>query len=229
MGLESRHADARYPGRHDLHRVLHEQPHRGSCAWPPVSSPANRSSQGMRAMVVPGSMRVKAQAEAEGLDRIFRDAGFEWRAAGMLDVPRHESGSTCAGRTLRLDQQSQFRGSAGQGRAHASGLAGSGRGNRDRRHVRDAGGCGVSHEGSANNYRRRRAARSQRRRHGSNHPGFVPEAGRADRVRRGPLRLLAPERSRFRAQQAGVRRARRSSSPVPISAPVRPASTRSGR
>jgi 3-isopropylmalate/(R)-2-methylmalate dehydratase large subunit len=37
---------------------------------------------GMRAMVVPGSMRVKAQAEAEGLDRIFTAAGFEWRAAG---------------------------------------------------------------------------------------------------------------------------------------------------
>ena len=38
--------------------------------------------QGLRAMVVPGSMRVKAQAEAEGLDRVFRDAGAEWREAG---------------------------------------------------------------------------------------------------------------------------------------------------
>ncbi|HZO99388.1 MAG TPA: 3-isopropylmalate dehydratase large subunit [Terriglobia bacterium] len=35
-----------------------------------------------QALVVPGSMRVKAQAEKEGLDRIFRDAGFEWRDAG---------------------------------------------------------------------------------------------------------------------------------------------------
>ena len=34
------------------------------------------------AMVVPGSTGVKRQAEAEGLDRIFRDAGFEWRASG---------------------------------------------------------------------------------------------------------------------------------------------------
>jgi 3-isopropylmalate/(R)-2-methylmalate dehydratase large subunit len=34
------------------------------------------------AIVVPGSMLVKAKAEAEGLDRIFRDAGFEWRDAG---------------------------------------------------------------------------------------------------------------------------------------------------
>jgi 3-isopropylmalate/(R)-2-methylmalate dehydratase large subunit len=39
-------------------------------------------SAGMRAMVVPGSARVKADAEAEGLDRIFTAAGFEWRAAG---------------------------------------------------------------------------------------------------------------------------------------------------
>ena len=33
-------------------------------------------------MVVPGSAQVKLQAEAEGLDRIFIDAGFEWRRAG---------------------------------------------------------------------------------------------------------------------------------------------------
>ncbi len=37
---------------------------------------------GVRAMVVPGSQRVKAQAEREGLDRIFTDAGFEWRNPG---------------------------------------------------------------------------------------------------------------------------------------------------
>jgi 3-isopropylmalate/(R)-2-methylmalate dehydratase large subunit len=37
---------------------------------------------GMRAMVVPGSFKVKDQAEAEGLDRIFTAAGFEWREPG---------------------------------------------------------------------------------------------------------------------------------------------------
>ncbi|MCP9455262.1 MAG: 3-isopropylmalate dehydratase large subunit [Nitrospira sp.] len=41
-----------------------------------------RVAKGVRAMVVPGSGLVKAQAEAEGLDRIFREAGFEWREAG---------------------------------------------------------------------------------------------------------------------------------------------------
>ncbi len=37
---------------------------------------------GLRVLVVPGSQQVKAQAQAEGLDRIFRDAGAEWREAG---------------------------------------------------------------------------------------------------------------------------------------------------
>jgi 3-isopropylmalate/(R)-2-methylmalate dehydratase large subunit len=41
-----------------------------------------RVAAGLRAMVVPGSMLVKAQAEKEGLDAVFRAAGFEWREAG---------------------------------------------------------------------------------------------------------------------------------------------------
>ncbi|MGZ8416267.1 MAG: aconitase family protein, partial [Methyloceanibacter sp.] len=39
-------------------------------------------SDSVRAMIVPGSGLVKAQAEAEGLDKIFKDAGFEWREPG---------------------------------------------------------------------------------------------------------------------------------------------------
>jgi 3-isopropylmalate/(R)-2-methylmalate dehydratase large subunit len=39
-------------------------------------------AEGLRAMVVPGSMLVKKQAEEEGLDLVFKDAGFEWRDAG---------------------------------------------------------------------------------------------------------------------------------------------------
>ena len=41
-----------------------------------------RVASGLRALVVPGSVAVKLQAEAEGLDRIFAAAGFEWRGAG---------------------------------------------------------------------------------------------------------------------------------------------------
>ena len=47
-----------------------------------------RVAKGMQAMVVPGSMTVKREAEAEGLDRIFTDAGFDWREPGC---------SMCAG------------------------------------------------------------------------------------------------------------------------------------
>ena len=39
-------------------------------------------SNGVRMLVVPGSQQVKKQAEAEGLDRIFKEAGAEWREAG---------------------------------------------------------------------------------------------------------------------------------------------------
>jgi 3-isopropylmalate/(R)-2-methylmalate dehydratase large subunit len=39
-------------------------------------------ADGVRAICVPGSMQVKAAAEAEGLDRVFTAAGFEWRASG---------------------------------------------------------------------------------------------------------------------------------------------------
>lgn len=41
-----------------------------------------RVAAGVRAMVVPGSSAVRREAEAEGLDRVFRDAGFEWRQSG---------------------------------------------------------------------------------------------------------------------------------------------------
>ena len=39
-------------------------------------------ADGVRVLVVPGSQKIKAEAEAEGLDRVFRDAGAEWREAG---------------------------------------------------------------------------------------------------------------------------------------------------
>jgi 3-isopropylmalate/(R)-2-methylmalate dehydratase large subunit len=58
------------------------------------------------AMVVPGSGLVKAQAEAEGLDRIFKDAGFEWREPGCsmclaMNDDRLEPGERCASTSNR--------------------------------------------------------------------------------------------------------------------------------
>jgi len=58
------------------------------------------------AMVVPGSGLVKAQAEREGLDRIFREAGFEWREPGCsmclaMNADRLEPGERCASTSNR--------------------------------------------------------------------------------------------------------------------------------
>ena len=58
------------------------------------------------AMVVPGSGLVKAQAEKEGLDRVFRDAGFEWREPGCsmclaMNDDRLEPGERCASTSNR--------------------------------------------------------------------------------------------------------------------------------
>jgi 3-isopropylmalate/(R)-2-methylmalate dehydratase large subunit len=58
------------------------------------------------AMVVPGSGLVKVQAEREGLDRIFRDAGFEWREPGCsmclaMNDDRLEPGERCASTSNR--------------------------------------------------------------------------------------------------------------------------------
>jgi 3-isopropylmalate/(R)-2-methylmalate dehydratase large subunit len=70
----------------------------------------------MRAMVVPGSMRVKAQAEAEGLDKIFVDAGFEWRSAGCsmclgMNPDQLSPGERCASTSNRNFEGRQGKGS----------------------------------------------------------------------------------------------------------------------
>ena len=65
------------------------------------------------AMVVPGSQQVKAQAEAEGLDEVFRAAGFDWRSAGCSMCLGMNPDIAAPGRALRLDLQPQLRGPPG--------------------------------------------------------------------------------------------------------------------
>jgi len=74
---------------------------------------------GLRAMVVPGSMPVKAQAEREGLDQLFREAGFEWRDAGCsmclgMNPDILSPGERCAATSNRNFEGRQGRG----GRTH---------------------------------------------------------------------------------------------------------------
>ena len=71
------------------------------------------------AMVVPGSGLVKAQAEKEGLDKIFIEAGFEWRAPGCsmclaMNADRLEEGERCASTSNRNFEGRQGKG----GRTH---------------------------------------------------------------------------------------------------------------
>jgi len=73
----------------------------------------------VNAMVVPGSQQVKAQAEAEGLDRVFRDAGFDWRVAGCsmclgMNPDTLAPGERCASTSNRNFEGRQGRG----GRTH---------------------------------------------------------------------------------------------------------------
>ena len=49
---------------------------------PPQIAKGRKVAGHVRAWVVPGSENIKRQAEAEGLDRVFLDAGFEWREPG---------------------------------------------------------------------------------------------------------------------------------------------------
>lgn len=63
-------------------------------------------AEGVRAMIVPGSGLVKRQAEEEGLDQIFLDAGFEWREAGCsmclgMNPDRLTPGQRCASTSNR--------------------------------------------------------------------------------------------------------------------------------
>jgi 3-isopropylmalate/(R)-2-methylmalate dehydratase large subunit len=69
----------------------------------------------VRAMVVPGSARVKAQAEAEGLDRIFVDAGFEWRRAGCSMCLGMNPDVLAAGERCASTSNRNFEGRQGAG------------------------------------------------------------------------------------------------------------------
>jgi 3-isopropylmalate/(R)-2-methylmalate dehydratase large subunit len=76
-------------------------------------------AKGVRAMVVPGSTQVRREAEAEGIDRIFSAAGFEWRQSGCsmclaMNDDVLESGERCASSTNRNFEGRQGRG----GRTH---------------------------------------------------------------------------------------------------------------
>ena len=117
-GSRRRHADPGDRARSRLHRLLHEQPHRRPAR-------RRRGRQGPHGRLDrqrdgrPGSAQVKAQAEREGLDEIFRAAGFDWRGAGCsmclgMNPDTLEPGERCASTSNRNFEGRQGRG----GRTH---------------------------------------------------------------------------------------------------------------
>jgi 3-isopropylmalate/(R)-2-methylmalate dehydratase large subunit len=70
---------------------------------------------GMRAMVVPGSHRVKAQAEAEGLDEVFAKAGFEWRQPGCSMCLAMNPDKLAPGERAASTSNRNFEGRQGRG------------------------------------------------------------------------------------------------------------------
>jgi 3-isopropylmalate/(R)-2-methylmalate dehydratase large subunit len=69
----------------------------------------------VQAMVVPGSKAIKAQAEAEGLDRIFGEAGFEWRGAGCSMCLAMNDDKAGAGKYVASTSNRNFQGRQGPG------------------------------------------------------------------------------------------------------------------
>jgi 3-isopropylmalate/(R)-2-methylmalate dehydratase large subunit len=74
-----------------------------------------RVSDSVQALVVPGSKAVKAQAEAEGLDRIFSEAGFEWRGAGCSMCLAMNDDKAGAGKYVASTSNRNFQGRQGPG------------------------------------------------------------------------------------------------------------------
>ena len=88
-------------------------------------------------MVVPGSGLVKQQAEAEGLDQIFLEAGFEWREPAARCASRMNADKLAPGERCASTSNRNFEGRQGQGGAHASGEPGDGRRRRITGHLAD--------------------------------------------------------------------------------------------
>ena len=160
----------------------------------------------IRAMVVPGSQAVKRQAESEGLDTIFKTAGFEWREPGCsmclaMNPDILQPGERCASTSNRNFEGRQGRG----GRTHlvspqmaaAAAITG---------HFTDIRtwnqNGGIPNDPHQRPHLHRRPSAVAQHRHGPDHPQAVPQAHRAHRLRRLPLLRLAPHPGRPRSRPA---------------------------
>ncbi|KAI1694470.1 aconitase family (aconitate hydratase) domain-containing protein [Ditylenchus destructor] len=165
------------------------------------------------AMVVPGSGLVKQQAEREGLDKIFIEAGFEWREPGCsmclaMNDDQLKPGERCASTSNR-----NFEGRQGQGgRTHLVSPAMAAAAARKATSSTSAASPERAHAGARHGqvHRAQRpggSARPRERRHGLDHSQAVPQVHQAHRLRPEPVRRTAlpgPRRTRHGQQQASA-------------------------
>src|SRR5919206_412129 len=92
----------------------------GRAAAPdPLPVEGHKVATGIDAMVVPGSQQVKAQAESEGLDEVFRGAGFDWRSAGCSMCLGMNPDVAAPGERVASTSNRNFEGRQGRGaRSH---------------------------------------------------------------------------------------------------------------
>jgi 3-isopropylmalate/(R)-2-methylmalate dehydratase large subunit len=76
---------------------------------------ARKVASGVRAIVVPGSTAVRRDAEREGIDRVFKDAGFEWREAGCSMCVAINDDAVPAGKRCISTSNRNFEGRQGPG------------------------------------------------------------------------------------------------------------------
>ena len=190
-----------------------------TCAPPPRSSTGRKVADGVRMLVVPGSMRVRFQAEEEGLDKVFTAAGAEWRSAGCSMCLGMNPDQLAPGERSASTSNRNFEGRQGKGgRTHlvsplvaaATAVRGTLSSPEDLE-LMDA----VHHP-----HRHRRAAAPVQRGHRPDHPGRVPQARHPHRVRGRPVLGLARRRV-VRAQHRAVRPRARCWWRAPTSAPAR--------
>ena len=118
-GSQGRREDHRHRARPRVHRLMHQRPHRGSARGARKIADGKKVNANVNAMIVPGSGLVKEQAEAEGLDKIFKAAGFDWREPGCsmclaMNPDKLAPGERCASTSNR-----NFEGRQGyKGRTH---------------------------------------------------------------------------------------------------------------
>ena len=195
-GARGRDADAGHPPRPRLHRLVHELADRR----PARRRRARRGPQGRlqrRRHGRPGLPARRPPGRGGGARRRLPRRRLRLALRRLLDVPGDEPRHPPARRALRVDLEPQLRGPPGPRRAHAPRLAPDGRRRRHRgplrRHPqgsREPTSCRPHHGARQGHLRRRVRARPRGRRHRPDHPQAVPQAGRADRLRRVPLLRL---------------------------------------